>query len=113
MNHMEECYRLLDVGVDASAEEIRQGYLILGNVWHPDRFTHDPALQGRAIEKLKAINGAFERIKDAPLRSSRPEPASPVAADRGAPSAPRADAPAGRTAAEWFQLGLRLSSTRV
>ena len=110
MSQFEEFYRLLDVGPDASADEIRQEYLTLVNVWHPDRFAHDPILQGRAMEKLKAINGAFERIKGAPLRNgaaSAPAPGPPAAPARNAAE------PSPRSAAEWFQLGMRLSSTRV
>ena len=72
MNPLDECYRLLDVGPGASVQEIRDAYLLLVNVWHPDRFAHDPRLQERAAAKLQAINDAFQRIRSAPLRHGGP-----------------------------------------
>lgn len=116
MNQLEECYRLLDVGAEATAEEIRGAYLVLVNVWHPDRFAHDPGLQARALEKLKAINDAFQRIKLAPLqdhaRAARASPPPPPVPRR--PDArPESPPPPVRSAAEWFQLGLRLANKNV
>jgi cytochrome c-type biogenesis protein CcmH/NrfG len=109
MAQIEEFYRLLDVRPDASAEEIRSAYLTLVNVWHPDRFAHDQGLQSRAAEKLRAVNAAFELIKQAPLRTGRaPRPAEPVSGREA-----RMEGPEPRSAAEWFQLGLRLANTRV
>lgn len=117
MSLMEECYRLLEVGPDASAEEIRGAYLALVNVWHPDRFAHDPALQARAMEKLKAINSAFEHIKNAPLRNGRYAlPQAPFAAPaprRPPPPRPAGPPPENRSAQEWFQQGLQLANPRV
>jgi cytochrome c-type biogenesis protein CcmH/NrfG len=117
MNPLEECYRLLEVGDGASVQEIRDAYLLLVNVWHPDRFTHDARLQERALAKLKAINDAFQRIKSAPLRPGLPA-AAPV--DAGVPQAGARPQPApgdlavpDRSAAEWFQLGVRLANTSV
>jgi DnaJ-class molecular chaperone len=49
----------LDLQPGASVEEIRRAYRDLVNVWHPDRFVHDPRLQKKAEEKLKIINEAY------------------------------------------------------
>jgi tetratricopeptide (TPR) repeat protein len=98
-------YRLLDVEPGASAAEIRKAYLLLVNVWHPDRFAHDDALRGRAQEKLQAINLAYEAVRDAPLAQAPDDPT---------PSESRKDAPdpaaEGRSAAEWAALGRRLTA---
>jgi DnaJ-class molecular chaperone len=43
----------------AQWREIRQSYLDLVQVWHPDRFQHDPRLRHKAQQKLAEINAAF------------------------------------------------------
>lgn len=62
---LDECYRLLDVDANASDETVRDAYRDLLKVWHPDRFAHDPELRLKSEEKLKAINEAYERIREA------------------------------------------------
>ncbi len=100
---IERSYRLLDVKAGASRKEIRSAYLALVNVWHPDRFQHDAALQVKALAKLQAINVAFAAIRDAPLAggAAEAEPASPAAPPK--PEAGR------RSAAEWAALGRQLT----
>jgi tetratricopeptide (TPR) repeat protein len=95
MDDLRDCYRLLEVGEGASAEEIRSAYMLLVNVWHPDRFAHEPRLQARASERIQSINGAFARIRTAPLRAPR-EPGRPE-----------------RSAAEWLQIAQRLTRGAV
>ena len=96
MDDLRDCYRLLEVGADASAGEIRSAYMLLVNVWHPDRFAHEPRLQERAADRIKSINDAFARIRTAPLRAPREVPGRPE-----------------RTAAEWLQIGQQLTSGRI
>jgi cytochrome c-type biogenesis protein CcmH/NrfG len=84
------------VDQEATAEEIRSAYMLLVNVWHPDRFAHEPRLQERAAERIKSINEAFARIRAAPLRAPRESPGRPE-----------------RSAAEWLQLGQRLTNAAV
>ena len=67
-----EAYRLLDVPVDASAGTVRSAYLRAVRLWHPDRFSGDPALEHRATARMSALNGAYALIADAPLRSFHP-----------------------------------------
>lgn len=47
----------------ASREEVKKAYRDLSKVWHPDRFTEDPALQKKAGENLQAINDAYKRLQ--------------------------------------------------
>ena len=61
---LDDCYRLLDLDPAASDEDVKRAHRDLTKVWHPDRFGHDPGLRQRAEEKLKAINGAYEAIRD-------------------------------------------------
>jgi len=99
-------YRLLDVGPGASPAEIRRAYLLLVNVWHPDRFEHDAELRTRAQEKLQAINLAYEAVRDAPLAGAPAGEASVVDAGVGDPGS--ATEPG--TAPEWAALGRRLTA---
>ena len=62
----------LGVRPGASDEAIRQSYLDLVKVWHPDRFDGNPRLQARAQRELQRLNAAYER-----LRGSQLPPASP------------------------------------
>ena len=72
-----EAYRLLELDRAASDEDVHAAWRDLTKVWHPDRFAHDVELQRKAQEKLKAINQAFETIRDsrsgAGPRRGRPE----------------------------------------
>jgi hypothetical protein len=61
-SELEDTYRLLDLPPDAPIAEVKRAYRELAKVWHPDRFSHDPALRARAEEKLKQINAAYARI---------------------------------------------------
>lgn len=57
-------FEILGLKPGASLDEVKEAYLDLVKVWHPDRFTHDPKLQQKAQEKLKEINEAFQKVQD-------------------------------------------------
>ncbi|MCC6858157.1 MAG: J domain-containing protein [Bryobacterales bacterium] len=56
--------RILGITPPASAAEVRQAYLDLVLVWHPDRFAANPRLQRKAAAKLVEINEAYEALRD-------------------------------------------------
>lgn len=56
------CLEVLELGENASMEEVRRAYRDLVRVWHPDRFFGDPALERRAEEKSKQLNVAYETL---------------------------------------------------
>jgi hypothetical protein len=64
---IEDCYRTLDLNRHASDAEVKAAWRNLTKVWHPDRFAHDPDLQRSAEEKVKAINEAYETIRQSRL----------------------------------------------
>jgi cytochrome c-type biogenesis protein CcmH/NrfG len=107
---LEECYRLLEVPPDASREVIRKAYLLLVNVWHPDRFQSSPDLEARAHAKLQTLNRAYEAIQGAPLAPNEAARAErleamieedrPVEAGNGK-----------RSAREWLEQGQRLTTS--
>lgn len=43
--------------------DLKESYKDLVQVWHPDRFTHNPRLHHRAEEKIKLINLAYETLE--------------------------------------------------
>ena len=54
----------LELERGATPAEIVEAYRQLVEVWHPDRFAHNPTLQLRAQEKLKRINEAYAALKE-------------------------------------------------
>ena len=74
---LEESLRTLGIRTDATDQEIRQAYLDLVNVWHPDRFQGNARLQQMAEERLRALNEAYSVLKsrpEPPPRPAGPEP---------------------------------------
>ena len=91
-----ECRRVLDVPADASPETIRQAYLDLVRVWHPDRFQTDERLRQVAGDHLREVNEAYEALKNyrPPERPcSRSEEASASGSARSQGSATEAGDP--------------------
>ncbi len=71
-----KCYRILGLPPGAALADVKKAYLDLAQVWHPDRFVHDPRLQRKAQDNLKRINEAYEILQssdlpDKPTRLSR------------------------------------------
>ncbi len=71
---IDACYAVLDVTPTAGADEIRTAYFDLVKVWHPDRYLGESArLRGKAEEKLKQINLAYEKLRSgAPVFTTTP-----------------------------------------
>jgi len=67
----EECRRILGVPADAGPEAIRQAYLDLARVWHPDRFQSDEHLRRIAEKHFQEVNRAYTTLKNC-----RPAPAA-------------------------------------
>lgn len=66
-----DALRVLNVERGATAAQIRQAYLDLVKVWHPDRFEHDARLRERAVRTLQEINDAYALLQQ---RSASPGP---------------------------------------
>ena len=66
-----KCYKILELDHEPSRAEVREAYIDMVRVWHPDRFTNNPRLRKKAEEKLKEINIAYAEIRA--LVSTKPE----------------------------------------
>jgi hypothetical protein len=63
-DEIKRCFQVFELGVTASAQEVKDARNQMVKVWHPDRFPNDPKLQQRGQEKLKGINAAYEILTD-------------------------------------------------
>jgi hypothetical protein len=74
---VDECYKIMGLAANATPKEIQQTYYDLVNIWHPDRFSHDPHLQQKAQEELKKINEAYRILENSLSSGSMPAPPAP------------------------------------
>src|ERR1051326_2166377 len=71
---IDEAQRVLMVRAGASREQIRQAYLDLVRVWHPDRLGSDAHLRTFAEEQLRRINEAYEVLSNGAPDRTPPQP---------------------------------------
>lgn len=90
MMNLQRCYEVLELSPPISQADLKQAYKDLVQVWHPDRFAHNPRLQQKAQEKLKQINTAYETLEQWLQQQSK----APSVSARSTPQPPRA-------AAQW------------
>jgi hypothetical protein len=57
-----DALRALELQPGATRDEVRQSYLDLVRVWHPDRFESDARLRALAEKRLTAINEAYRLL---------------------------------------------------
>ena len=70
-----DCYKLLELSFGSSHQEVRATRRKLLMQWHPDKVTHNPALQAIAEEQSKRINMAADfLLAQQPFVSSPPPP---------------------------------------
>lgn len=65
---MKDHYQTLEVSPTATQEEIKKAWREQLQVWHPDRFNHNPALRRKAEERTKEINEAYAILGDSAKR---------------------------------------------
>ena len=61
---VEQWCEVLGLKKGATNAQIREAYLDLVKIWHPDRFQNDPKLQKKAEEKIKQINSAYAELRE-------------------------------------------------
>ena len=68
IDDLRHAYHTLAAPLSASAAEIRSHYVEMVKRWHPDRYRVGTADYAEASQMTRAINEAYARIEDAPLR---------------------------------------------
>jgi len=56
-------YKVLQLDLDASLDDVRKAFRNMVKIWHPDLYTGSPHIREMAEEKLKAINAAYDAVK--------------------------------------------------
>ena len=56
-------WSLFSLSPGTSAVDLKRAYRDLIDVWHPDRFAHNPRLQAKAEAMTKRINAAYQRLQ--------------------------------------------------
>lgn len=97
-----KCCDLLDLRPGYAQEDLKQAYKDLAQVWHPDRFAHNPRLKEKAEDKLKQINIAYE-VLDQALVDREKAQAARAAARSANPSADPSRQTAEQLAREVYQ----------
>jgi DnaJ-class molecular chaperone len=85
--NIRKCFEILELDSDASLSEVRQAYLDLVNVWHPDRFIQNPRLREKAEGKLRGINTAYEKLTEYLSSARNVQSAAQEPCSRGATKA--------------------------
>lgn len=74
MGEFSRYFELLEIPEGASTEEIKKAFRDLAQVWHPDKFEHNPRLRDKAELKFKELNAAYsilvEGYRSGTIRSS-------------------------------------------
>lgn len=83
-----EAWRVLNLEPGTPADQVRQAYLDLVKVWHPDRFEHDARLREKASQSLQRVNEAYAILQGRRLGTA-PSPRTPPAT-QGHTSPPQA-----------------------
>jgi len=60
------CYKILEISDNASDSEVKKAFRKMANKYHPDKVSHlGMEIQKNAEEKFKAVNDAYQKVKDA------------------------------------------------
>ena len=91
-------YTLLELLPTATEPEIKKAWHEQLQVWHPDRFTHAPALHQKAEARTKLLNQAYQTLSDPATRARydatvKPPAHSTTPAAHAAASSPYASTP--------------------
>jgi curved DNA-binding protein CbpA len=70
--NLKDCYKILAIAPGTPLGLVKRAYKNQIKIWHPDRFSGDPALQSLAEENTKKVNLAYAMIAS-DLQSQPPD----------------------------------------
>lgn len=88
-----EARRVLGVDPTAPIMHVRQAYLDLVKVWHPDRFEHDARLREKASQSLQRVNAAYAVLQRSTGHAETAAPSSSAPSPSAAPRPSAASTP--------------------
>ena len=77
MSSLDQYFDILELKPGASLAEIKQAYLDLAQIWHPDRYSHNPRLRTKAEERFKNINQAYQKLSSEAQNPGYTQPSPP------------------------------------
>ncbi len=83
-------YEILDIEMDASAEEIREAYCGISKSFHPDRYSKDTAIKEKLNKILFCTTESYETLSDREKRTAYDRTISPEEYIQEADSGPSA-----------------------
>lgn len=89
-------YALLEIGPSATEADIKKAWHEQIQVWHPDRFSHSPALHKKAETRTQLLNQAYQTLSD-PTSRARYDATQGVASAPSAAPPPRSTPPSQTT----------------
>lgn len=87
-------YLVLEVAQAASHDDIKHAWHDQLQVWHPDRFTHAPALRQKAETRTQLINQAYQTLSDPSARARHDASLAATAKPAARPPEPSRTPPA-------------------
>ena len=100
MTSLDKYFKRLELEPGASLDQIKQAYRDLAQIWHPDRYSHNPRLRTKAEERFKDINEAYQKLTSEARNFSYTQPPQPKQnttrsePPRSPPPAPQPETPA-------------------
>src|SRR5919198_4080689 len=62
--NINQLLELFDLDRGFTKAQLDESYKDLVQVWHPDKYAHNPRLQQKAEEKLKEINSGYRALQE-------------------------------------------------
>lgn len=85
-------YTVLEIAPTATEADIKKAWHEQIQVWHPDRFSHSPALRRKAEARTKLINQAYQTLS-VPATRARYDAATRNVSSTTPPTSPRTSPP--------------------
>lgn len=98
---VQEALTVLEIRSEPTAKSVREAYLEMVKVWHPDRFPDDAKFRVRATRKTQEINSAYGVMQEHFRRPASPPVEPPPVPTTDAPATPTQPLPGSGNPVGW------------
>lgn len=98
---VQEALTILEIQGEPTAKSVREAYLEMVKVWHPDRFPDDAKMKVRATRKTQEINSAYGVMQEHFRRPASPPVEPPPVPTTDAPATPSQPLPGSGNPVGW------------